>query len=162
MPRQVGEDKRPKARSSEVSEKGYDFLPELMVIVIGRQVKMAEERRERGCDVCSLYLLKTIVDDGQRSEKMIASRIGPSFADQTERFKRFLVVPNIIDDGHGEFLREVFASRHDPSSQNIVNNKFRMSVGLARNVNKEKNTVGAVCVMVERKSRYGQLEQRQR
>jgi hypothetical protein len=52
------------------------------------------------------------VEDGQRGEKVIASRIGPSFADQTEGFKRSVVVPNIIDDGNNQFLRDIFAGRH--------------------------------------------------
>jgi hypothetical protein len=80
---------------------------------------------------------------------VIASRIGPSFADQTEHFKRFLVVLNIIDDGRDKFLREIFASRHGHrwtplaiTDQNTVNKTFNMSAELARN--KKKNTVGAV------------------
>jgi hypothetical protein len=52
------------------------------------------------------------VGDVQRGEKVIASGIGPSFADQTEGFERCPVVQNILDDGLDKFLREIFASRH--------------------------------------------------
>jgi hypothetical protein len=103
---------------------------------------MAEEWCVCRRDVCGLHLLKTIVviENGQRGEKVIARGIGPNLADQTEGFKRFLVISNVIDDGYDEFLRETFASRHGhgwtppviATEQNTVNKKFNMSAELAR------------------------------
>jgi hypothetical protein len=54
---------------------------------------------------------------------MIASGIGPSFADQTEGFKRCLVVLNIIDDGHDEFLREIRAGGHGQTVALVMENE---------------------------------------
>ena len=100
MPRQGAEIKRPKAWRSEVSEEKYDFAPEFRVIFGGCYAKVAEERCVSRYDPSSLYGPKILhVLDGQRGEKVIASGIGPSFANQTEDFKRLVVIPNIIDDG---------------------------------------------------------------
>src|ERR1700730_1587381 len=114
MPRKVVEGERPKAWSPEISEKRYDLVPEFMVVVPGRYAKTAEERCVRRCDVRSLYPGKTTFEggDGQRGQKVIASGIGPSFADQTEGSKRWYVVLEVIDNGRDEFLGEIFARRH--------------------------------------------------
>ena len=91
---------------------------------------MAEERGVNRCDVCSPDLLKSEEGDSQRGEKVIASRIGPRFADQTEGFKRFPVVPNVIDDGHDEFLWQIFASRRGHSCwASIRTDWFTQTVG---------------------------------
>jgi hypothetical protein len=75
---------------------------------------MAEERCVCRYDVCGLHLLKTIIDveDAQRGKKVIASGIGPSCANQTEGFERFLVISKVIDDGYDKFLGKIFASGH--------------------------------------------------
>jgi hypothetical protein len=73
---------------------------------------MAEERCVRRCEICDVQFGNTAVVNCQGGKQVMARSIGPSPADQTENFERFLVTLNTISDGRDKFLGKIFASRH--------------------------------------------------